>query len=59
MKWVKSYQSYKESLIINLSVQVVTDLMESFNLWHDDILNSIGAKEVDIYDILKIPKEQF
>jgi len=58
MKWVKSFKKYKESLEIDLALYNV-DLKESLNLWHDVILGSIGAKEEDIYDIIKLPKEQY
>ena len=58
MKWVKSFNKYKESLEIDLALYNV-DLKESLNLWHDVILGSIGAKEEDIYDIIKLPKEQY
>ena len=58
MKWLKSFKKYKESLEIDLALYNV-DLKESLNLWHDVILGSIGAKEEDIYDIIKLPKEQY
>ena len=58
MKWVKSFKKYKESLEIDLALYNV-DLKESLNLWHDVILGSIGAKEEDIYDIIKLPREQY
>lgn len=58
MKWIKSYSKFQESLEIDLALYNV-DLMESLNLWHDVILNSIGAKEEDIYDTLKLPKEKY
>lgn len=56
MKWIKSYKKYKESLVIDLTFQSV-DLMESLNIWHDILLNSINAEEVDIFDTLKLPTE--
>lgn len=58
MKWIKSYSKFQESLEIDLALYNV-DLMESLNLWHDVILNSIGAKEMDIYDTLKLPREKY
>ena len=42
MKYLKTYKIYKESLLI--------DILESLNIWHDVLLSSIDAKEVDIYD---------
>ena len=56
MKWIKSYKKYKESLVIDLTFQSV-DLMESLNIWHDILLNSINAEEVDIFDTLKLPTD--
>ena len=56
MKWIKSYKKYKESLVIDLTFQSL-DLMESLNIWHDVLLNSINAEEVDIFDTLKLPND--
>lgn len=58
MKYIKTYKNYKESIKIDLGMYDV-DIMESLNLWHDAILNSINAEEVDIYDTLKLPKDQY
>lgn len=58
MKYIKTYKKYKESLQIDLGLLQI-DLMESLNLWHDVILNSVGAEEVDIYDTFKLPHEQY
>lgn len=58
MRYLKTYKSHKESLEIDLALYNI-DLMESLNLWHDVVLNSIGAKELDIYDTLKLPKDQY
>jgi hypothetical protein len=58
MKWIKSYKKYKESLVIDLTIQSV-DLMESLNIWHDILLNSINAEEVDMFDTLKLPSDSF
>jgi hypothetical protein len=33
--------------------------MESLNIWHDSLLSSIGAEEVDIFDTFKLPKESY
>jgi len=59
MKWIKSYQKYKESLVIDLQFSSARELMESLNLWQDAILSSIGAEEIDIFNTFKLPKEQF
>jgi hypothetical protein len=58
MKWLKSYKKYTESLVIDLTIQSV-DLMESLNIWHDILLNSINAEEVDMFDTLKLPNDSF
>jgi hypothetical protein len=55
MKWIKSYSKYKESIVIDL--QYAVDLMESLSIWHDALLDSIGSKEVDIFETFKLPKD--
>ncbi len=57
MKFLKKYNKFKESLVVDLTFQDVEDLLESLNLWHDALLNSISAEEVDIYNTLKLPKD--
>jgi hypothetical protein len=57
MRFIKDYKKFKESLVIDLSFQNVEDLMESLTIWHDALLSSINAEELDILDTLKIPKE--
>lgn len=47
MKFLKKYSEYFDSLQIDLSTDIV-DLMESLIIWHDVLLNSIGAQEVDL-----------
>ena len=59
MKWIKSYQKYKESLVIDLQFSSARELMESLNLWQDAVLSSIGAEEIDIFNTFKLPKDQF
>lgn len=54
MKFLKKYSQYLESLQIDLTHQIV-DLMESLNIWHDVLLSSIGAEEVDIFTTLSLP----
>ena len=58
MKFLKKYTQFMESLQIDLSYQVV-DLVESLSVWHDTILSSVGAELVDIFDIFKLPKQEF
>jgi len=59
MKRIKSYNKFKESLVIDLSIQNVEDLLESLTIFQDALLAAIGAEEVDIYDKLKLPKVDF
>jgi hypothetical protein len=59
MKYLKRYNQYKESIVIDLNFQNVKDLLESLNIWHDALLTSIDAEEVDIFDTFKLPNEDF
>lgn len=59
MKYLKRYNQYKESIVIDLNFQNVKDLLESLNIWHDALLTSIDAEEVDIFDTFKLPTDQF
>lgn len=59
MNKIKTYNQFKESLVIDLSVQKIEDLFESLNIWHDALLLSIGAEEVNIFDTLKLSVEDF
>ena len=56
MKWIKEYKKYLETVKFDLSV-VNIDINESLSIWYDSLLKSIGAEELDIYDILKLSKE--
>jgi len=58
MKWIKSYKNYKESLLINIELNG-SDIMESLNMLEDLLLNSINAKEVDLFDTLKLDKKYY
>lgn len=53
MKYIKSFNIYKESILIDN----YQDILESLNIWHDILLSSINAELVDIYDVLKLPKD--
>jgi hypothetical protein len=59
MRKIKTYNQFKESLVIDLGFQNIEDLLESLTIWHDALLNSIDAEEVDIFDTLKLPSEDF
>ena len=58
MKWIKSYKNYKESLLINIELSG-SDVMESLNMLEDLLLNSINAKEIDLFDTLSLDKETY
>jgi hypothetical protein len=59
MRKIKTYNQFKESLVIDLSFQEIEDLLESLTIWHDALLNAIDAEEVDIFDTFKLPNEDF
>ena len=59
MKKIKTYSQFKESLIIDLSFQGIEDLLESLTVWHDALLSAVGAEEVNIFDTLKLPQDDF
>jgi len=59
MRKIKTYNQFKESLVIDLTFQRVEDLLESLKIWHDALLSSIGAEETNIFDTLKLPQEDF
>lgn len=48
-----------ESILIDLEYQRIEDLLESLNIWHDALLTSINAEEVDIFDTFNLPREMF
>jgi hypothetical protein len=59
MKYLKSYKIYKESILIDLSLSTVGDLLESLTIWHDALLGAVGAEELNIFDTLKLPVDDF
>jgi len=59
MKYLKKYKQHRESVVVDLKFQNVEELLESLSLWHDALLNSISAEEVDIYDTFKLPNDDF
>jgi len=56
MKWLRNYNNYKEAMYIDLELDQI-DLKESLNIWHDDLLTSISAEEVNILDVIKLPSD--
>lgn len=59
MRYIKDYNKFKESIVIDMNFQNVTDLLESLNIWHDALLTSIDAEELDIFDTLKLPTDTY
>lgn len=59
MKYLKKYISFKESVLVDLSVQTMVDILESLTIWHDALLQAIGAEEVDMFDTFKLPLEDY
>jgi len=57
MKYVFKYKRFIESLQIDLTDQLI-DIMESLNIWHNAILSSISAEDVDIFKTFSLPKEE-
>lgn len=53
------HQSKNESMLIDLEYQRVEDLLESLNIWHDALLTSINAEEVDIFNTFNLPIDMF
>ena len=54
-----STQAKNESVLIDLEYQRLEDLLESLNIWHDALLTSINAEEVDIFSTFNLPTEMF
>lgn len=59
MRKIKTYNQFKESLVIDLSFQGIEDLLESLTVWYDALLSAIGAEELNIFDTLKLPQDDF
>ena len=59
MRWLKSYSKYQESIVIDIKFQSI-DLSESLNIdWHDVLLKSISAEEVDLFSKLDMNKDDY
>ena len=59
MKYLKRYNSYKESIVVDLMFQNMVELLESLTIWHDALLSSISAEEVDIFSTFHLPVEEY
>lgn len=58
MKYLKTYNTYQESLKLDVSI-INVDINESLGVYYENILKSIGAEEVNIFDVFSLPKDQF
>lgn len=59
MQYLKKYEPFKESILIDLMFQDTMELLESMTIWHDALLSSIDAEEVDIFDTFNLPHDEF
>ena len=59
MKYLKRYNSYKESIVVDLMFQNMVELLESLTIWHDALLSSISAEEVDIFNTFQLPLDEY
>lgn len=48
-----------ESVTFDLGYQKFDDIMESLNIWHDALLSSIDAEEVDIFESFNLIKDDY
>jgi hypothetical protein len=57
---IKKYVEFFESIILDLNlVDELIDINESLSIWHDVVLRSIGATELDIYGVFKLPPTDY
>lgn len=59
MKYLKSYNNYRESIQFNFEYEAFDDLMESLNIWHDSLLSSINAEDVSIFTTFDLPVDEY
>jgi hypothetical protein len=57
MRFIKKYNSFKESLDISFSNQI--NLVESLLKSHDNLLSSISAEEVNLIDTLFLDSDKY
>lgn len=57
MRYLNNYKKFMESIVVDLGLSTVDDLLESLNILYDTLLSSINAEEVDIYDTLGLPSD--
>lgn len=56
---LKTSAEYNESITFDLNYQKFDDILESLNIWHDALLSSIDAEEIDMFETLHLPKEDY
>jgi hypothetical protein len=59
MRYIKKYKKFLESIEIDLNINPHTDILESMSIWHDTLLTTINAEEVDPYSTLHLDKDRF
>jgi|LauGreDrversion4_2_1035121.scaffolds.fasta_scaffold314905_2 hypothetical protein len=59
MRWLKDFKDYKESIVIDMGIAKVGDLLESLSVWHDTLLKSVGAEELDMFNTLDLKKNDY
>lgn len=60
--YIKTFNSFKESIQIDFNTQNLSDLLESLTIWEDSLLSSIKAEKEDIkkvFDYIKGSKNKF
>ncbi len=57
MRFIHNYKQYQESLQIDTRFNLIDNLKESLSMWHDVLLASIGAEEVDMVGEFHLDKE--
>lgn len=58
MRYLSNFKKFKESIRIEMGI-INIDINESLGLLYDNILKSINAKEVDIFQTFYLPKDDF
>ena len=58
MRFIKDFKKYQESIHIEFGYLNI-DINESLGLLYDNVLKSIGAEELDIFNTFHLPKDDF
>ena len=54
-----NYKSFLESIELDMTKQNLSDLLESLTIFQDNLLSSIKAEEMDLYDTLKLIRQDY